>query len=256
MSKNKVVWIDDNEFTMKTVVNNIFEELWEQGIKSEIYIFGDYASSESNYNKAEAIKNLNSVTYDKFISFLINQNCIDDDPSVNGKWYLINSKSSDKSSANIATDKIDILDKHKEIIKKWKELEKFNKDSKSFLVEFDLQDLVNDLIVDKSDIIMLDLCLMQNDLSKLYEVNPQKTFSPVLSMGIYYTLKNIYKCNVFLYTTYVSPNDIIKSWTTTYKELYNDSTDIIIYDRAGNVSNKESGDGNLIDAISKVTINE
>lgn len=77
-----------------------------------------------------------------------------------------------------------------------------------------------------------------------------------MSMGLYYTLKNTYKCNVFLYTTYVSPNDIITSWVTTYKELYNDTTDIIIYDRAGNVSNKENGDENLIDAISKVTINE
>lgn len=171
MSNKKIVWIDDNEYTMKTVVNNLFEELWKREIKSEIYIFGDYTISESTYNKEEAIKNLNSVTYDKFISFLINQNYINDDSKVNENWYLINSETTDKSSANIATDKMHILDQYKEIIIGWKDFEKYDKDFKSFLEEYDLKRLVDDLIIDKKDIIMLDLCLMQNDLSKLYGEN-------------------------------------------------------------------------------------
>ena len=42
----RVIWIDDDESAMKAVIQNIFPQLWDKEISSEIYIMGDYAPSE------------------------------------------------------------------------------------------------------------------------------------------------------------------------------------------------------------------
>lgn len=116
----RIIWIDDDEKMMQDVVSDVFEELWQMQIRSEIFIMGDDCSENNQIDHNSRIVELNRVTYDRFISFLISNGSIDNENSVKSYWPLINSNKEIQPYSDIVTNNNDIIESNCEIIDKWK----------------------------------------------------------------------------------------------------------------------------------------
>lgn len=250
MIMKKAIWIDDNESAMKSVVSEIFEPLWKKDIKSEIYIFGDEAISRGNYDRAQAIDNLNVVVYDKFITYLIDSNLINDDKAVKEKWKLINSKEEigEIGESDVAKNKKDIFEKHKETIQQWKDFIP----TKGTIELEGAEDIVNDFVDNTSGdetVFLIDLCLIEDDLNKLKSPLEKDETLSLLSMELYHFLKQNKKYDVFLYSSFVVPDFIINNWKNSYQGNYGATEYIEIYGRDGRNATNPKDKINLYERI-------
>lgn len=258
----RIIWIDDSELLMKNVVSDVFVKLWEGNIKSEIFIMGDYDLKKKKYNRSEAISDLNSVIYDKFISFLIDKDYIEKESMVRKKWFLINSDEEISTNSNVATNKEGILEKYNDIITSWKECRGNIRKTEIQSDKFSVKKIANGIIDDIREVsdniedilIMLDLCLLFDDYIKLTNQNENMNnqykdcknesggiITPIFSMALYDELvKILSKDKVLLYSTFVFPDDIVKNWIKTYKKYYVCDHIINIYDRFGNPTCNEA----------------
>lgn len=250
----KVLWIDDNCNEMKTIVSNIFVKLWAEDIRSDIYIFGDFALRSNDIQRNDEISELESAIYDKFVSFLIEKDFINNDDKIKEKWSLISSKKYNGQEINfdIVKNKKSLLDKHRECIDMWKRINSLeDKKDKEENLEDLTQNLTDDLLKDLNgvNVILLDLCLLEKDFDKLCSVSQGKNI-PILSMGLYNALKKNEKYTIFLYSSFIAPNDLINGWIEHYKELYGDSnSEIVVYNRNGEDATGLSAKKILFDEI-------
>lgn len=259
----KVIWIDDSEIAMKEVVQNIFPELWDKDIKSEIYIFGD--DVDGNYDETAAINDLNYSVYDTFISYLIEYNLINDPDKSAEKLKLIKKDESDSQNlkSEIVLNKKEILSQHQNEISAWRKEKILSDKEKKEMIsceskDFDLKKIVSE-IFGKTDIddinkdkellcIMIDLCIIKGDYEKL--IKDDENIYPLISSGLFYELSKTDKL-VFLYSTFVSPNDAIKKWKIIFNSIYGstEKKQISIFDRYGcTVSQNEK---TLVDLLGK-----
>gem|GEM_PF-4573144 len=269
--ENKVIWIDDDPDAMRGVIPVIFRSLWKAKIKSEIYILGDYAKREKNipddaFNRK--IKELNDVAFNEFISFLIDNNFMDDDKATS-QYHLINSNKNLKPESDIAINKnIELNENNKDTITDWKNiileksgsngsdneqtspemLKKYRelKDAqieKNSTVEsenmYNVKSIFDRINMNDPKCVLIDLCLLEYDYKKLTElvINDSgiKYIIPVISMAFYYYLTEIKRSayKVILYTSFISPNDVITNWEKCYNHFFDPNHKIKIYNRSG-----------------------
>lgn len=251
----RVIWIDDDESAMKAVIQNIFPQLWDKEISSEIYILGDYAPSELNYEHDEnSINNVNQAIYQTFINYLINSKLINQEDDVRKKLYLLGLE-------NIVNDF------HKEV------RVASNKDYLICQTAGSIHDIANKTangIINamKSDdeghnsdetVIMLDLVLLKHDyeaLRKHYESHEKVV--TVLSMELYKELIDLLsnspiQPSVMLYSTFVIPTDVINNWIKGYSDIGGEPSDLIIYNREGKPANKDN-EKELVEKIASLEV--
>ena len=237
---------------MKDVVSNIFWDLWKMNIRSEIFIMGDDADRHHNIDHNDAIADLNRVTYDKFISFLIGEGYIENEKEIRAHWPLINMQDGIIPHADTASNQMIILEKNFDVVNSWKHLNKSDISSNEYSVEEIVNSILN-LISDKKNysnvIIMLDLCLIENDYKKLSSNDESLTNVPVFSMALYHEL--VKKCgldNIVLYSTYVVPTDLVNRWKSIYVSIFNNDK-IDVYNRKGELYDDSHNDNTLINRI-------
>ena len=257
---NSVVWIDDLVNVMKEVVSYVFPSLWERDITSYIYIT----------NKSEeALKELNQRIFDHFVSFLIDNNFIDNTDKIAEKEHLVitmpETKAKDIPTADIAVDISDLFVKYKDIIEK---VYKPNADSKALenvaandndkdpnspapseaSISQSLENFTKDIIRGFSEDAWfgIDLCLLEDDSDILMK---KKDSSPILSMALYNSLLKM-KRNVFLYTIHVVPKSLIEAWKTLYKQYFDPNCgEITFYNRRGQNALQPDSPDELINLI-------
>ncbi len=275
----KVIWIDDDTNAMKEIVSNNFIPLWENDVISQIYIFGDAVRDIDTLDKYKdneklAISDLNFAIFDRFVSFIIDKNIIDDEQKIQDNLKKVYMSSyndiKENSECDVALSKSDVFLDNTECIEDWRKLRfdnnedddsnfvKLYKESVEKLTE-GTEYLLKSLIDDNEEniAVALDLCLLKDDYykmcfeSKEFVVNTtqgkegsetQPYMAPILSMGLYNQLKNKQFCGVFLYSSFCIPDKGIRAWKNTYKKIYDSSEDIIIYKRDGENSFDNEGD--------------
>lgn len=250
-----VVWIDDNVNVMKEVVSYVFPSLWDKEITSYIAFTS---------KPGEALKDLNRIIFDQFVSYLISKDIINDDEKVISKVQLVKSSKdktasdvSDKNipTADVAMDISSLFEKYQDnICAFYEKSEAADKDMNTCDVmenenenarEISKKEKINHCsfadnftkeIIDKfpnGSWFGIDLCLTDDDV----EILGKRRDSPILSMALYYSLKNKNQ-KVFLYSTYIVPTDIIDGWKSLYSKYFNVNINgIDVYNRRGkNVS--------------------
>lgn len=251
-----VVWIDDNVNVMKEVVSYVFPRLWCNEITSYI----GFTSKPG-----DALKDLNRIIFDQFVSYLISEDIINDNEKITTKEHLVKSLDintgsdvSDKNIpiANVAVDISSLFENYQDNIRVFYEKNEATDTDKNscdnMKSEYDnageisknkaiahcsFADHLTDEIVEifpKESWFGIDLCLTDDDV----EILGKKRDSPILSMALYNSLISK-KQNAFLYTTYVVPTNIIDGWKCLYSKYFNaDINKIAVYNRRGkNVTN-------------------
>lgn len=255
---NSVVWIDDLVNVMKEVVSYVFPSLWEHDITSYICIT----------NKSEdALKELNRIIFDQFVSYLIDKKFIDDDDKIVEREHLVitmpETKDKDIPTADIAVDISDLFVKYKDIIDKIykpdivpKASESASEDgqkndscseSTTAYTSVNVEKITNDIANKFMDDTWfgIDLCLLEDD----YDILTEKKASPVLSMALYNSLINMHR-NVFLYTSHIAPTSLIDGWRTIYKQYFDPNCgEITFYNRRGQNALEHDSSNKLIDLI-------
>ena len=94
MKKTEVVWIDDETSDIQNVVNKMFRKLWEEEIRSNIYIVTD--KEERNKDLTKDIDKLNEIIVQEFVNYLISKSWIDNEKG-DRAYALINSEDDVKS---------------------------------------------------------------------------------------------------------------------------------------------------------------
>lgn len=242
-----VIWIDDDEGEMKTIIRNIFPKLWDKGISSEIYIMGSYAPSVHNYEHNEdSIKNVNRAVYDTFIDYLISSNLINQEDDIRGKLSLLGLDDINDNFLNevhVASNKNDLISP--------------TGGSLNEIAQETANNIIHAISTDNNPgetVIMLDLVLLEHDYEKLqkhYDSNEE--VDHVLSMELYKELLNLFSDSpnyppVMLYSTFVIPNDVINNWIKGYSDIDEQHSDIVIYNRKGIPANKDN-EYELVDKI-------
>lgn len=252
------MWIDDSERDMKEVVSDVFWDLWKMNIRSEIFIMGDDADIHHNINHKDAIADLNRVTYDKFISFLVGEGYIENEAETRAHWPLINMQDGIIPHSDTASNQMTILENNFDVVNVWKHLNKSDIDISS--IDYSVEEIVNSilkLISDKNDysnvIIMLDLCLIENDYKKLSSNDESLTNVPVFSMALYHELvKKCHLDNIVLYSTYVVPTDLVNKWKRIYTSTFDNKAKIDVYNRKGKLYDDSQNDNTLINRIKRM----
>lgn len=261
----QIIWIDDDTFAMKKVVDYLFAQLWDNHIKSFIYILK---------NNNEMADDLNATIYDRFIYFLIDKNFIFDEEKC--KPYnrlLISSEQNRNTSGSDITkssnDNIFSSTASKEELTQ-KILKNIHLSSTWFSND---QNSATDLTNASSDQNMdsentwhgIDLCLQKDDFNILRDHKKDMAPQPnenLLSMNLYNKLITENK-KAFLYSTYDIPNDIIEAWMELYYHFYDDKDDKrekkdpCVYNRKGKLAYSDSKNAqNLLDLIMEESKND
>ncbi len=220
---NIVVWIDDDEIVMKEIVAYIFDKLWENRIKPLIYIMGNYSTQE---NIDKRIQELNRVIYDKFVSYLVDNDLYMDE-EIKEVESLVKEKQDNNPIADVAINKQSLLKNIHEDI-----MNLYNNHENSITV---IENIVNEIIksvLENNKVsnvyFAIDLCLLEDDLDRLSNKD-----LPILSMWLYFCFKKLEKYQVILYSSFVAPNDIVKKWKEVYIKIFGNDTNINIFNRRG-----------------------
>ena len=223
----QIIWIDDDTFAMKKVVNYLFAQLWDKNIKSYIYILKD---------DDEMVRDLNTTIYDQFIYFLIDKGYIynGDKCQMCDNLVISSEQNRDISGADI-TKKAgknifsDAATKKEELAKYI--LKAINSNSTWFDTE------QNSTFDQKNTWYGIDLCLQKEDFNILRDYSKNMASQQnekLLSMHLYDKL--ITNNKVFLYSTYDIPNDIIKAWMELYISFSKDGKKTCVYNRKGKLA--------------------
>lgn len=233
MKKTEVIWIDDETTEIQNVVNKMFRKLWEKEIRSNIYIVK--VKEEHYKDLTKDIDKLNEIVVQEFVNYLISKNWINNEKG-DRAYSLINLKGDTKSrdftpKSDVTTDKSDIF---------WQACSLIQNDSLSELSSvFDTEKCFQ-----KDKIIMIDMCLSQNDFSILSE--NENTL--IMSMHLYDYFKHS-GYPTYMYTTFAYPNDLINTWRTVYRENFNNEC-VKFFNRSGEDADNIKGD-NLLKYILK-----
>lgn len=218
MKKTEVIWIDDKTSDFENVVNNIFSDLWDEGIRSNVYIVEE--KENYNFSPEENIDCLNNIIVQTFVNYLISKNIINDYEKTDRLYSLINRD----GAANVDdfVPKSNIVQNKSEFFKMLnreiedtpeQDLEKFFCAANGF---------------DDNRIIMIDMCLLPKDYFELVE----KKESVLLSMLIYKHFKNR-GFPTYIYTTHTNPKDLIEQWKKIYSTISTDESTVMFFKRTG-----------------------
>lgn len=216
MKKTEVIWIDDETSDIQNVVNKMFRKLWEEEIRSNIYIVTD--KEERNKDLTKDIDKLNEIIVQEFVNYLISKSWIDNEKG-DRAYALINSEDDVKSHG--FTPKSDVTTNKSNIFRQASTLIQNDSTSKLSNV-FDKEKCFQ-----KDKIIMIDMCLSQND----FWILSQNEKTLVMSMHLY----NYFKHSgypTYMYTTFAYPTDLINTWRTVYQENFNDEC-VKFFNRSG-----------------------
>ncbi len=239
MNSTQIIWIDDKTSEIQNVVNELFKSLWENNIRSNIYIFAE----DSWYQqKMELdIKKLNEIIVQAFVNYLISNNWINTKEG-DEAYPLINLN--DNVDSKNFIPKSDVASNASHI---------FNEINK-LILENDEQDLSTILTqengFEKDRIIMIDMCLSQNDFFSLVK-NENRT---ILSMYLYnFFISKGY--STYMYTTFTNPTDLINKWRGIYEQNFKKDT-IKFFNRSGEDADDIINGKKLLEYIlEKVTTN-
>ena len=234
MNKTEVIWIDDKTSEIQNVVNKMFRKLWEKGIRSNIYIVED----EEQYHHKDLTKDidkLNEIIVQEFVNYLISKNWINDE-SGDRAYSLINLK--DNAKSRNFTPKSDVTTNKSDVFRQVSSLIQNNSKSKLSSI------LDKEKCFQKDRIIMIDMCLSQNDFSILSK--NEKT--SIMSMYLYDYFKHS-GYPTYMYTTFTYPNDLINMWREVYQKNFNDEN-VKFFNRSGEDADNIKGD-NLLKYILK-----
>lgn len=239
----KAICVSNNYSGLKSSTLHVLAKLWDSDIRSDIFIFGDSDLNPCDVHMADELDKLRSKVYDRFISFLIDNDYIEHEEKIKEKWFLVSSKEYDGQviDFDIVKNKQGLLDRHKECIKLWKGIQSYDtyscqKEKYDSLTQKLCDDLCDGL--DDNSVIILDLWFLDGDFAKLIPVMNSNIDMPLLSMGLYNALKRKDKYNVFLYSSLVVYDEFIKRWIRTYTRMYDESRaipkdEVTIYTRYG-----------------------
>lgn len=232
MKSTQIIWIDDKTSEIENVVNEIFESLWEQDIRSNVYIFPE--ESRHKEKMENDIRKLNELIVQAFVNYLISKDWIDDDKG-DEAYQLINLNNNANADqfipeSDVAKNKFDIFNAlNLEISKNEK---------------IDLSSVLNiENEFEKDKIIMIDMCLSQDDFFSLSKRCDKK----ILSMYLYEFFKNK-GYPTYMYTTFVYPNDLIKWWREIYKNNFDDKI-VKFFNRSGEDADNITNNMKLLNYI-------
>lgn len=239
MESTQIIWIDDKTSEIQNVVNEMFKSLWENNIRSNIYIFAEDSAYHKNMDTD--IKKLNEIIVQVFVNYLISKNWIDNKDG-DEAYPLINLNENVDSNpfipkSDVANNKSHIFNKLNDIIDKK-----------------DIQDLSNILTkengFEEDRIIMIDMCLSQEDFFSLVK-GENKT---ILSMYLYDFFKNK-GYSTYMYTTFTNPTDLINKWRVIYEKSFQEES-VKFFNRSGEDADDIINGKNLLEyIIEKVKIN-
>lgn len=257
----KIIWIDDKVAEMQNVIHYIFKSLWQKDIRSEIYIIGETLPSNTTGNIR--INTLNEMIVDVFVDYLIDENLINDASKSKELYKLIHEsieESKDKvkldvftPTSNVVADKSKIFEKIWGNIQKNIQLNSDNTLSNPNDTQLLLNDILDDNILknlfgnhDKKIILMIDMCLCPDDFSKLVNDTSPCIFSSYLC----HLFRQKKGCDVFMYTSYLQPHDLIKHWKKGYEEEFPGDKEVEFFGRDG--ANLNGSNSNLCDILIKI----
>jgi len=216
MKSTQIIWIDDKTSEIQNVVNEMFESLWENNIRSNIYIFAE-SFGYNDDNEAD-IKKLNDIIVQVFVNYLISKNWIDDKKG-DEAYSLINLNNNLDSKGFIP--KSDVANNKSHIFNELNELISKNNapDLSSVLTK------ENGFAEDR--VIMIDMCLSEEDFFSLVK-DKNKI---ILSMYLYdFFINQGY--STYMYTTFTNPKDLINKWRGIYEKNFK-KDEIKFFNRSG-----------------------
>ncbi len=271
-----VVWLDDNCKIMQNVISQVIRKLWSKNIRSDIFILDEKIKMElANSIEESTIKEINQLILSEFIKFMIAENWTTDDkfsemyPLINKKGFVGSNSESNypEATSDVVVKISDIIDKKYEIknffdcwlnynlhisgevgsIEKDKpevDVESQKKEAKQFIKSLGL--------TPQEDIILIDMCLFENDYLRLLnyiKFSEIENALPLFSMLLYKCFSEE-KFNVYMYSSYVCPTDLIDKWNQCYKHFYKAETDVEFYNRRG--EGVQDRNQNIVDVIIKL----
>ena len=229
----EVIWIDDSSLDTQTVINYVFNMLWEKNIRSKIFIIGN----QPNYTASvdSQIKKLNCIVVNKFLDFLIDKGKTDE-----LELYQLINRSGIELKAKPESDIA--INKSVELNNLWN---KISASSNKTISESEIKSLF--VTEDKEKpVIMIDICLFESDYTNL--LLPGTETVKILSMYLYNAAKKAgYK--TFMYTSHAYSQIIANRWKENYFKLFEEpDDDIRFFSRKGqDVFDKKN---ELIDLLS------
>ena len=266
----KVLWIDDSPRDLEYIVVPVVKNLWEKGIKSYMYIFGDFEKENSNRTDLEfnkLIDHLNEVISSKFINYLIENDFINNNDKIKEKYILINndkdesnnnggeSKKISQVTSDVARIDIDGVSISNDILESWKKIDEkifsitndSGKEQLDYSKIFDnlkdkeligdkIDKIIESIKKESYDAVFIDMCLLKDDYTKLMNKSTEEYkynfMIPIFSMALYNAAKKN-DLKAYMYTSFTIDDKLVKYW----KEAYN-----CIFSQVKNDAEKKESD--------------